>query len=116
MTQEIWMPEVCELKSDHNTVELELFIPESLQYFAGHFPGNPVLPGVVQVDWIMILAKEYLNMPGEFQGMEVLKFRKVIGPNTRLKLAINYNPDKQKITFIYESSDNFYSKGRIVLG
>ena len=41
---------------------IALHVPRDLDYFAGHFPGAPVLPGVVQIQWALELARRYLGV------------------------------------------------------
>ncbi len=69
--------------------EEELFVlelaPEEL-CFQGHFPDNPILPGVVQVDWAIRFGQEAFGPLGDFQGMLNLKFMDLIRPGERLEL------------------------------
>lgn len=112
----IKMPYVRHSTVEDNQLELELYIPSELYYFSGHFPDKPVLPGVVQIDWVMTYAKEFLAVLGEFQGMEAIKFRDIIEPETTLHLLIHYRKDKHKLVFRYESAKGNHSSGRVLVG
>ena len=109
-------PTVVSVKKSDNTVEMELHISDSLPYFDGHFPGRPVLPGVAQVDWAACLGKSHLDVVGEFQGLEALKFFQFILPDSKVNLTLTYKPDKQKLYFSYQGDSGKYSSGRIVFG
>lgn len=63
-------------------------------YFAGHFPGEPVMPGVLimealaQTGAVAILsAEENRGRTAYFGGMDRVRFRKKVVPGDRLKLV-----------------------------
>ena len=54
-------PDIDAVRELADGVELDLAIGPELIYFQGHFPGYPVLPGIVQIDWAVQLADQYLG-------------------------------------------------------
>jgi len=95
--------------------QLQLKIPQDLTYFSGHFPTAPVLPGVVQVDWAMHFARQYMSLPSDFLGMEVLKFQQLIRPADAVLLSLRFEPEKNKLYFSFTVADKACSSGRILL-
>lgn len=87
--------------------EVENFIPgessvcyknvsEDEWYFKGHFPGNPIMPGVLiteslaQAGAIAILSMdENKGKNALFGGIDKMKFKKMVVPGDRLKLEVN---------------------------
>ena len=62
-------------------------------YFQGHFPGNPVMPGVLilealaQVGAVAILSRpEWMGKTAYFAGIEKAKFRSKVFPGDVLML------------------------------
>ena len=62
-------------------------------FFQGHFPGNPIMPGVLQIEAlaqiscaILLTLPEYKGKLGLFAGIDGVRFKKVVRPGDRLDL------------------------------
>jgi 3-hydroxymyristoyl/3-hydroxydecanoyl-(acyl carrier protein) dehydratase len=97
------------------TAEIRLRVPADLEYFEGHFPGVPIVPGVVQVQWAILFARRYLQLSADFAGLEALKFHQVMGPETEATLTLNYSTATAKLHFSFDSSRGRHSSGRVLL-
>jgi len=91
-------------------------VPHDLSYFPGHFPDNPVLPGVVQLLWVEHFAERYLGTPRGARRMEMIKFKKLVLPGTEITLALKLSADGRKVLFSNESPAGVCSSGRLVVG
>lgn len=65
------------------------------EFFQGHFPGNPVMPGVLQMEAMAQVAGVMLNSRGGnegrvayFMSMNKVKFRKMVTPGDQLLMEI----------------------------
>jgi len=67
-----------------------LYVDAGLPLFAGHFPDNPILPGVVQIDWAVSIAQEMFAAAAEqhFSGMSRIKFRAPVQPGAWLRVSL----------------------------
>ena len=70
-------------------------VNEKEWYFKGHFPGNPVMPGVLiteslaQTGAVAILSmEENKGKNALFGGIDKMKFKKMVVPGDRLKLEV----------------------------
>lgn len=60
--------------------------------FKGHFPGQPVLPGVCMMQIINEIAGKYLNQKFSISGARMIKFLRMIDPNKTplIRVEIQY--------------------------
>ncbi|KIQ05683.1 MULTISPECIES: acyl-CoA synthetase family protein [Pseudomonas] len=103
-------------REEQDEWHLELDVPLDLAHFSGHFPGTPVLPGVVQIDWAQQLARTLISdLPPLFGGMEVLKFQQLVRPGDRLQLTLRFDAERNKLYFTFRNGEANCSSGRILL-
>ena len=64
-------------------------------YFKGHFPGNPIMPGVLIVESLaqtgavaILSMEENKGKNALFGGIDKLRFKKQVVPGDRLKLEV----------------------------
>jgi 3-hydroxymyristoyl/3-hydroxydecanoyl-(acyl carrier protein) dehydratase len=94
-------------------VVLMLFVPKELVHFEGHFPDLPILPGVVQIDWAIALAREHCGMEGEFAALEGIKFQAVVRPEATLRLALRWDTVTFKLSFDYIQAGTTCASGKV---
>ena len=102
-----------ELERGESSIRLTLTVPADLLYFDGHFPGSPILPGVVQVDWAIARGREYFNVPPVFRDIAMLKFQQVITPGATVQLELAWDPAKSSLQFKYLSEAGQHASGRV---
>lgn len=104
----------CLLGADK--VKLELRIQPELVYFEGHFPGQPILPGVTQLAWTEQYGKLFFAIEQPFLTMEVIKFKKIIQPDAVVTMTLEWKADSGKLYFDLSSATESHSSGRMVYG
>jgi acyl-CoA synthetase (AMP-forming)/AMP-acid ligase II len=104
------------LERDGARAVLELIAPRSLFYFDGHFPGRPILAGVVQLDWAIAYGLRYFNLPPCFRGIRALKFQRVIPPELPLRVELIHQPLKGSLSFKITSQLGTHATGRVIFG
>lgn len=79
------------------------------EFFKGHFPGDPVMPGVLMVESMaqtaaVLVAKSIGAKPGEkgvlFTTINNAKFRKPVVPGDRLEMNVKVIKNKMSIWVI----------------
>ena len=76
------------------------------EFFQGHFPGRPIMPGVLQIEALAqaagVLAVESLGLAGSgklvyFMSIDGVKFRKPVEPGVLLKLEVEFVQKRSRV-------------------
>ncbi len=75
------------------------------QFFQGHFPSRPLMPGVLmveamaQVGGVTVLTNEaHYGKVGLFMGVDKVKFRRVVVPGDQLVMEVEVTRDRSRTT------------------
>lgn len=76
-----------------DTAEFVWAVPPDHPAFAGHFPGRPIVPGVVLLDQALLFAAQMRAEDGR-AGWQVAqaKFFVPVGPGQTLRFALQTTP------------------------
>ena len=108
------LPEILSLTCETDSALLRLRVSPELEYFSGHFPGQPILPGVVQVNWAIQLGGEYFALPlKHFSGLKALKFTAPVTPGMVVELQLDWLAAKQQLNFCYSQGKRRFATGQV---
>jgi 3-hydroxyacyl-[acyl-carrier-protein] dehydratase len=89
----LFVDEVLELEPGSRVVARKL-AREDEWYFAGHFPGNPIMPGVVMVEALAqagavaaLALAENRGRLALFAGIDDVRFKRIVRPGDELMLS-----------------------------
>ncbi len=80
-----------------------LHVSEDHACFAGHFPGRPIVPGVVLLHWAVAELAGWQERALEIVELEALKFRRPLLPGETFDLRLA--PARSAKTFSFEMFD-----------
>jgi 3-hydroxyacyl-[acyl-carrier-protein] dehydratase len=84
---------IVELKLDDKTIRTEAKVPTTSTIFEGHFPGHPLMPGVLLIEtmaqtsgWLLIAMNKFTRMPF-FAAVKEAKLRTFVTPGQLLNVS-----------------------------
>ncbi|WP_454667425.1 AMP-binding protein [Acinetobacter calcoaceticus] len=96
--------------SDDSIFSLEF--PPELACFKGHFPTQPIYPGVGQIGFLQYFAKSIWSDLNWCQGYEQLKFQNLIRPYAIVQLKLSRK--EHKVSFELRDSEQILASGRLL--
>lgn len=98
-----------------NSFSATVTINEHHDIFNGHFPQNPVVPGVCMLQMVKDMLEDELQKPVQLKNIGNVKFTAVVNPvqNPELNIKITYehsNNKTYKINSIISSKEVVFLK------
>lgn len=109
------LPPVISKIEEISRHSLLLEVSADMTVFQGHFPGNPILPGIVQLHWATGISMALFSFTEAPCEVKRLKFKNIVQPPAILELVLR-RPNKHEIHFQFNSAGQIHSMGCFVTG
>ena len=104
----LWVDEIVEVDSD--TIITRKTIPPDLDVFLGHYPGNPLMPGVLLCEAVFqsgaLLMSHRLQEQDTSELVPVLtriegaKFKRMVGPGDTIDITVSHKETVANVSFM----------------
>ncbi|MGH7279491.1 MAG: hypothetical protein ACREJG_12500 [Candidatus Rokuibacteriota bacterium] len=92
--------------------EATVHVSPDLACLEGHFPGLSVVPGFVQIGWVMDAARALTGGRADVAHVETLKFKMLLRPGTVVRVRVDLAEDGHVLTFRLWTDEGTVSTGR----
>jgi 3-hydroxymyristoyl/3-hydroxydecanoyl-(acyl carrier protein) dehydratase len=73
-------------RSAENEISADIHVPSDSPWFNGHFPGEPILPGVAQIGMVLEAIRKAQKQELTVSSVRRVRFKSIIRPDDRLKI------------------------------
>ena len=85
-------------------------------WFSGHFPDNPVLPGIAQLSTVFDLIRQSTDGKVSIKEIKRVKFKQIINPNDPLEIqAVRNQLEPDTYSFVIRVKEETACQGIIIL-
>ena len=92
--------------------EFHWHVPADHPAFAGHFPGRPIVPGVVLLDRAILFAEQLLGRPALDWQIGNAKFFSPVRPEEALTFVLEAKPSGS-ISFVIRGTERDIASGSL---
>ncbi len=90
-------------------------VPLDLVYLKDHFADFPLVPGVIELQWVMDKVTQFFDRKIEIKAINKLKFQKFLRPNDEFELTLKWEEDKNRIIFTLKTDNEMCSSGIMLI-
>ena len=104
--------QIIESRSEEGKLVAVIKLNPEHKIYAGHFPGNPVTPGVVQFQIVKEILENTYNKDLKLISMRSCKFMKILNPNVTPLVTIDISSavNPLEISVVGKYQDDIYFK------
>lgn len=74
--------------SEESVITARFIVGPDSPWFDGHFPGNPIVPGIAQMSMIFDLMQRTMGPGLKLEGFKRVRFKQLIRPDTPISVLI----------------------------
>lgn len=97
-------------KKDDTNFDVIIFINENHEVFKGHFPGNPIMPGVCMMQIIKELIEKITASSLFMQSLSNVKFMALINPFVSPELRLELNITTTEDNLVKVKNTTFFGE------
>ncbi len=71
-----------------NEIIMEAEVRPDSPWFSGHFPGEPILPGIAQLEMALDAIKRLNQKNLRISAVKRVRFKQVIRPDDKLRITV----------------------------
>lgn len=99
------------LQSDAGTYQVEVALNADHRLFQGHFPTQPILPGVCLLEMVKEILVEIMNKPLSLQQAGTIKYLKLVDPHIDPKLRFEISIVREEGKLLWVNANSFLLDG-----
>ena len=106
------LPPVLSWIKEDSRHRLLLNVLPHMDCFRGHYPGNPILPGVIQVHWAVGVSMGLFGFASLPADIKRLKFKNIVQPPRVIELDLRRSA-ANLVNFQFSSAGRIHSMGSL---
>lgn len=103
--------EILDFVVDQNEAQGRIVFGTDSPFFDGHFPKDPILPGVAQLDTVVDLASQLVGHRIKPSRIKRMKFAQVARPLVELTFVLRVKDDSQTVRWTLSQGQSTISEG-----
>ena len=111
----MWYSTIRSGLDDKDCVTATVSTDQHSPWFSGHFPGDPILPGVAQLHMVTASIAKVLKTQLVLKSVARIKFKKLIRPGDILDIHVEAAAKENHYSFQITSEQQEVCSGRLVL-
>lgn len=89
-------------------------VPLDLHVFKGHFAQFPLVPGVIELQWVQDQIRHYFGKEKPLLRIDNLKYQKFLRPNDEFELTLKWDEVKNRMGFQLKTEGEMCASGAVI--
>jgi acyl-CoA synthetase (AMP-forming)/AMP-acid ligase II len=108
-------PVLLSERRDTRTLSRQLRVPADLAFLEGHFPGRPIVAGVVQIHWVLLAARDLVGPELRVRALEGVRFRDLLLADQVFQLELERSESGEALRFQLFEGERAFASGKVLL-
>lgn len=106
--------QINNLGQEDNQLIADITLNANDPIFEGHFPGNPITPGVAQLEMIKEILSAHYNCEIQLKSISNCKYLAILNPvenpNVQIKLSVTEIENELKVNAVFSAGETVFTK------